>query len=126
MHSIIFVYGLNTLHTNRWDSIGNLEWCRNRLATQHTEAHILSYGFEDLYVQSSAIAAVNKAARNLLSELDGSKRTECNSSGNDLTGTRDISVLDPALPVLFICRGLAGLVVKKVYIFNIQYTCSFR
>lgn len=122
MDSIVFVYDFNSQHSNRWDSIINLEWCREKLPTQHTEAHIVAYGFEDLYIQSSAISAINKAAANLLSELDGSKWAKRTSSCNDLTETGGLSALDPTLPVLFICRGFAGLVVKKVCVSNAQHT----
>lgn len=124
MDSIIFVYGLNSQNSNRWDSTSNLEWCRERLPKQHTEAHIMAYGFEDLCIQSSAIGAVNKAAKNLLSKLDGSQWAKRTSSSNDLTETGDVSALDPGLPVLFICRGFAGLVVKKAYIFDAEYIWS--
>ena len=114
------MYGLNSQDRNRYDSIGNLEWCMERLPTQHTEAHIMAYAFEDLYLQSSMIGAVNKAAKNLLSELDGPKWPNSTSVCNELKETGDKKALDPDLPVLFICRGFAGLVVKKVYTFKAQ------
>lgn len=76
----------------------------------------MAYGFEDFCIQSSAIGTVNKAARDLLSELDGSKWAKHTSSYNDFEEAGDLSALDPALPVLFICRGFAGLVVKKALV----------
>ena len=84
----------------------------------------MAYEFEDQEIQSCAIGTVNKIARHLLSELDGSKWAKCTSSRNDLTETGDVGVLDPMLPVLFICRGFAGLVVKKVCMLNPQDICS--
>ena len=85
----------------------------------------MAYRYENLNMQPSAIGTVDKAARDLLSELDGPSPSSCTSSYNELKETEGLSVLDPTLPVLFICRGLAGLVVKKVYMRNIIYTQSF-
>lgn len=119
------MYGLSSQNLSRWDSISDLEWCKERLRAQHAEAHIMAYGYEDLNIQTSPFGVVEKAARNLLSELEGPKSTQCTPSFNHLIDTEDISVLDPATPVLFICRGFAGLVVKKVCMLTLQYAYSF-
>ena len=100
------MYGLYSQPPDRWDSISNLQWCRERFSAQHTEAHIMAYGYEDLNIQASPTGVVDKAARELLSKLE------------------DPSSLDPALPVLFICRGFAGLVVKRVLSMNVIYARS--
>ena len=118
------MYGLYSQPPNRWDSISNLQWCRERIPAQHTEAHIMAYGYEDLNMQASPIAEVDKAARKLLSELDGSKMAEHMLLYNHLSELEDPSSLDPALPVLFICRGFAGLVVKRVLSMNVLYARS--
>lgn len=77
-------------------------------------------------MQASPISAVDKAARDLLSDLNGSKSARCTSTYTDLMEAEGASVLNPASPVLFICRGLAGLIVKKVYMLNVQYAHLFR
>ena len=115
------MYGRSSQYSNHWDSVSIVEWCRERLPAQHTEAHVMTYGFEDVPTQYSPIGAVNKAARNLLSELDESRWAETTSSYCKLAVTGRMSPLDPGLPVLFICRGFAGLVVKKVCMLNVQY-----
>lgn len=76
-------------------------------------------------MQASPVGAVDKAARDLLSGLDGSKPPESTSSYKNLSEAEGLRVLNPALPVLFICRGLAGLVVKKVGMLNVVYIQSF-
>lgn len=125
MDSIILVYGLNSQHLDHWDSISNLQWCRERFAAQHTEANIMAYVYKDLNMQASPISAVDKAARDLLSELDGSKSARCTSTYTNLMEAEGVSVLNPTSPVLFICRGLAGLIVKKVYMLDGMYTHRF-
>lgn len=84
----------------------------------------MAYGYEDLNMQTSPIGVVDKAARELLSELDGSKMGEHTLSYNHSSEFEDPSSLDPALPVLFICRGFAGLVVKRVLLMNVIYARS--
>ena len=81
----------------------------------------MAYGYEDLNMQASPIGTVEKAARDLLAGLDGSKPLECTSSYNNLSETEGLSALNPALPVLFICRGFAGLIVKKVGMLNVVF-----
>ena len=85
----------------------------------------MAYGYEDLNTQASPVAAIDRAARDLLCSLDGSKSAISNSSYNDLRATESLGALNPALPVLFICRGFASLVVKKVYRLNVVYAQSF-
>ena len=114
MNSIILVYGIHSQSTSRWDSIRNLQWCRERLPAQHTEADIKAYRFNDLDMQASPIGTVEQAAKDLLSELDGSKRNHRTWSSNNPSDTENLSNLDPKLPVFFICQGFAGLVVKRV------------
>lgn len=84
----------------------------------------MAYGYEDLNMQTSPIGVVDKAARELLSELDGSKMAELTSSYNHSSELEDPSSPDPALPVIFICRGFAGLVVKRVLLMNVIYARS--
>ena len=123
MYSIIIVYDLNCQYPTRWDGISLPEWCRKRLSAQHDQAHIMVYGYEDPNLQASPIGGVNEAAKNLLSKLDGPKAAKVFLLCNDLSRAEDTSVLDPTLPVLFVCRGFAGLVVKKVHMSN--YQCVF-
>ena len=75
-------------------------------------------------MQASPVTTVDRAARDLLSELDCSKKATYTSSSNDPSESEDLSSLDPALSVLFICQGLAGLVVKKVSRLNVICSCS--
>ena len=75
-------------------------------------------------MQASPIGTVEQAAKDLLSELDGSKRVYCTSSSNNRSDTEDLSSLDPKLPVFFICRGFAGLVVKRVALLSVVYILS--
>ena len=88
----------------------------------------MAYAFEESYTLSS----ISKAARHLLSELDkleseemicykdqyGSVKSK-DQLGNlrslEQSGNATINVQYPAPPVLFICQGLAGVVVKKVF-----------
>ena len=76
----------------------------------------MAYGYENLNLQASPIVGVNEAAKNLLSKLEGPKAARLFTLYNDLSRAEDTSVLDPTLPVLFVCRGFAGLVVKKVHV----------
>ena len=80
----------------------------------------MAFEYEDLNLQASPIVEVNEAAKNLLAKLAELKATKSSSPCNDLSRAENISVLDPTLPVLFVCRGFAGLVVKKVHISNNQ------
>ena len=79
----------------------------------------MAYRHEDLTVQPSLMGAVDKAARNLLSELNGTDKAKHTLSCKDSSEAEDLSSLDPGLPVLFICPGFAGLVVKRVLILNV-------
>ena len=124
MNSIIFVYGVHSQSNSRWNSISDLQWCRERLSAQYTEADIKTYRCEDLDMQASAIGTVDKAAKDLLSELDGSKRAHRNFSSNNPTATEELSSLDPELPLLFICQGFAGLVVKRVPTLSVVHARS--
>ena len=121
VNSIILVCGFDGQHLNHWDSVNDLLWWKERLAAHHTEAHIMAYRHEDLTVQPSLMGTVDKAARDLLSQLNGTKTAKHASSCKDLSETEDLSSLDPGLPVLFICRGFAGLVVKRVLMLNVVY-----
>ena len=121
MYIIICVYDLNSEYPSCWDSVSNPQWRRERLQAQHSEAQILTYGYEDLNRQASAIGTIDRAARDLLSKLDGPTPSRYASDYNDLGETGGLSVLDPTLPVLFICRGLAGLIVKKACMRNVTY-----
>lgn len=121
MNSIILVYGVHSQSTSRWDNFSNLQWCRERLEAQHTEAIVKAYRYNDLDMQASSIGTVDKAAIDLLSELDGSKKANCTSSSNKPSETEDISSVDPTLPIFFICRGFAGLVVKRVPMLSVVY-----
>ena len=107
------MYGLDSQLPNRSDSVSNLQWFSERLPAQHTDAHIMAYEYEDLDVCTS-IGTVDSAAKSFLSELDGSNLDKYNFSSDDLGESESLGVLDPAMPLLFICRGFAGLVVKKV------------
>ena len=118
------MYGVHSQSTSRWDNFSNLQWCSERLEAQRTEAIIKAYQYNDLDLQASPIGTVDKAAEDLLSELDGSKRVNCTSSSNNPSETEDLSSLDPTLPVIFICRGFAGLVVKRVPMLSIVYVRS--
>ena len=124
MNSIILVYGVHNQSTSRWDSISNLQWCKEQLPAQHTKANIKAYRFDDLDMQASPIGMVEQAAKDLLSELDGSKGIYCTSSSNNRSDTEDLSSLDPKLPVFFICQGFAGLVVKRVLLLSVLYILS--
>lgn len=124
MNSIILVYGVHNQTTSRWDSISSLQWCGERLPAQHANANIKAYRYDDRDMQASPIDTVDKAAKGLLSELDGSKRVNRTSSSNNLSETEDLSSLDPTLPVIFICRGFAGLVVKRVTMLSVVYARS--
>ena len=75
-------------------------------------------------MQVSPIGTVDKAAKDLLSELDGSRRANCTSSSNGPSEVEDFSSLDPTLPVFFICQGFAGLVVKRVPMLSVVYVRS--
>ena len=125
MNSIILVYGIHSQSTSRWDKFSNLQWARERLLAQHTVANIKAYRCEDLDLQVSPSDTVDKAAKDLLSELDGSKRALRTLSSTSQNETEDLSSLDLGLPLLFICSGLAGLVVKRVPILSLVYApCS--
>ena len=124
MNSIILVYGVHSQSTSRWDRIRDLQWCRERLPAQHNEANIKAYRFDDVDMQASPIGTVEQAAKDLLSELDGSKRNYCTSSSNNPSDTEDLSNLDPTTPVFFICQGFAGLVVKRVPMLSVVYVPS--
>ena len=119
MNSIIFVCEVHDQSNSRWNTLGDLQWCRERLPAQYTEADIKAYWYEDLVMQASAIGTVDKAAKDLLSELDGSKRAHRNLSSNNPNETEDLS--SPELPLLFICQGFAGLVVKRVPMLSVVY-----
>ena len=84
----------------------------------------MAYEYEDLNLQASPIGEVNEAAKNLLAKLAEPKAAKASSLCNDLSQAEDISVLDPTLPVLFVCEGFAGLVVKKVDISSDQCVYS--
>ena len=84
----------------------------------------MAYEYEDLNLQASPIRGVNEAAKNLLSKLAEPKAAKSFPPGSHLSRDVDTSVLDPTLPVLFVCRGFAGLVVKKVHISNYQCVYS--
>ena len=75
-------------------------------------------------MQASPVDTVEQAAKDLLSELDGSKRNYCTSSSNNSSDTEDLSNLDPTMPILFICQGFAGLVVKRVDMLSVVYVRS--
>ena len=124
MNSIILVYGAHNYFTSRWDNFDSFQLCRERLEAQHTEAIIKAYRYNDLDMQVSPICTVDQAAKDLLSELDGSRRANYTSSSNDPSEVEDLSSLDPTLPVFFICRGFAGLVVKRVPMLSVVYVRS--
>ena len=114
------VFDINFQHPTCWDGVSLLEWCRERLSAQHDRAHIMAYEYDDLNLQACPIGGVNEAAKNLLSKLEGPKAARLFTLCNGLSRAEDTSVLDPTLPVLFVCRGFAGLVVKKVHMSKYQ------
>ena len=127
MNSIILVCGAHGQSTSRWDDSSILQLFRERLPAQHTEPNIKVYRCEDLDMQASPSVTIDKAAKRLLSELDGSKRSHRTLSFNNPSETEDLSSLDPGLPLLFICSGIAGMVVKRVPMLSVVYAqFSFR
>ena len=106
------MHGLHNRQLNRWDTNGNVKWCRERLPAQHPEARIVAYGLEEPSLELYLPERVDEVARDLLSQMD------MLGLSDNYSWTERESVVADVIPRLFICQGFAGLVVKKAHILH--------
>ena len=107
------MHGLHNQQLNRWDTNGNVKWCRERLPAQLPEARIVAYGLEEPSLELYLPERVDEVARDLLSQMNMLGLSDNYSCTSELSWTERESVAADVIPRLFICQGFAGLVVKK-------------
>ena len=73
-------------------------WISDFLPSQLPRARVFSYGYDSQVVRSSSVAGIPEFAENLLAWLKLRRSSES----------------EKQRPLLFICHGLGGIIVKKV------------
>lgn len=87
---------------------------QDRLPMQDTEAHTIAYAYKGSSLESSSTDVIHEAAKGLLFRFKTPRSNIQITSAAGILHEQESNLFDPTLPVLFICWGLAGLVVKEV------------
>ncbi|KAI0392751.1 hypothetical protein F5Y17DRAFT_342997 [Xylariaceae sp. FL0594] len=109
---IVAVHGLNEDSVEAWtDPDTGINWLRDLLPKRIKSARILAYGYDAspaLFLANGASATVQRGAECLVQELYADRR---------FSGTT-------RRPIIFLCHGLGGIVVKKSLVYSSTRTAG--
>ncbi|KAI0401354.1 hypothetical protein F4802DRAFT_428819 [Xylaria palmicola] len=109
---IVAVHGLNEDSVEAWtDSGTGVNWLRDLLPRHVKTARVLTYGYDAspaLFLTNGASVAIQRSAECLVQELYADRR---------FSGML-------RRPIIFICHGLGGIVVKKSLVYSSTRTAA--
>lgn len=104
MASIVAVHGLNENHTDAWlhrsSSGSEVLWLRDLLPKTIRAARVFSVDYDaqpSLFYGNGSVARLQREAETLVAQLQADRSMDC----------------CPQRPIIFICHGLGGVLVKK-------------